>query len=283
MARYTGPKTRIARKFGEAIFGADKVLSKKNYPPGQHGNTRRRKTSEYGVMLAEKQKAKYTYGVLEKQFRNLFEKAASMNGITGEILLQSLECRLDNVVFRLGIAPTRAAARQLVGHKHITVDGKVVNIPSFAVKPGQLVGVREKSKSLEVIANSLAGFNHSKYPWLEWDENSKTGKLLHVPERADIPENIKEHMIVELYSKMLEADSKFGKFEFRPLEPGFGITVGNALRRILLSSLEGYAINTIHIEGVEHEFATVPGVKEDVTNIILNLKQVRFKQIVEEF
>ena len=201
MARYTGPKTRIARKFGEAIFGADKVLSKKNYPPGQHGNTRRRKTSEYGVMLAEKQKAKYTYGVLEKQFRNMFEKAASMNGITGEILLQSLECRLDNVVFRLGIAPTRAAARQLVGHKHITVDGKVVNIPSFSVKPGQLVGVREKSKSLEVVANSLAGFNHSKYPWLEWDENSKTGKLLHKPERADIPESIKEHLIVELYSK----------------------------------------------------------------------------------
>ena len=187
--------------FGEAIFGADKVLSKKNYPPGQHGNNRRKKTSEYGVMLAEKQKAKYTYGVLEKQFRNLFEKAASANGITGEILLQSLECRLDNVVFRLGIAPTRAAARQLVGHKHITVDGKVVNIPSYSVKPGQLVGVRERSKSLEVIGNALAGFNHSKYPWLEWDENSKTGKMLHIPERADIPENIKEHLIVELYSK----------------------------------------------------------------------------------
>ena len=189
MARYTGPKSRIARKFGEAIFGADKVLSKKNYPPGQHGNTRRRKTSEYGLMLAEKQKAKYTYGVLERQFRNLFEKAARKNGITGEILLQSLECRLDNVVFRLGIAPTRAAARQLVSHKHITVDGKVVNIPSFSVKPGQLVGVREKSKSLEVIANSLAGFNHSKYPWLEWDENLKVGKMLHIPARADIPEN----------------------------------------------------------------------------------------------
>ena len=153
MARYTGPKSRIARKFGEGIFGADKVLSKKNYPPGQHGNNRRRKTSEYGVMLAEKQKAKYTYGVLEKQFRNLFEKAASANGITGEILLQSLEARLDNVVFRLGIAPTRAAARQLVSHKHITVDGKVVNIPSFSVKPGQIVGVRERSKSLELIAN----------------------------------------------------------------------------------------------------------------------------------
>ena len=163
MARYTGPKSRIARKFGEAIFGADKVLSKKNYPPGQHGNNRRKKTSEYGVMLAEKQKAKYTYGVLEKQFRNLFEKAASAPGITGEVLLQSLEARLDNVVFRLGIAPTRAAARQLVSHKHITVDGQVVNIPSYSVKAGQIVGVRERSKSLEVIANSLAGFNHSKY------------------------------------------------------------------------------------------------------------------------
>ncbi len=201
MARYTGPKSRIARKFGEAIFGADKVLSKKNYPPGQHGNNRRRKTSEYGVMLAEKQKAKYTYGVLEKQFRNLFEKAASAPGITGEVLLQGLEARLDNVVFRLGIAPTRAAARQLVGHKHITVDGKVVNIPSYSVKAGQIVGVRERSKSLEVIANSLAGFNHSKYPWLEWDETVKAGKFLHTPDRADIPENIKEHLIVELYSK----------------------------------------------------------------------------------
>ena len=201
MARYTGPKSRIARKFGEAIFGADKVLSKKNYPPGQHGNNRRRKTSEYGIMLAEKQKAKYTYGVLEKQFRNLFEKAASAPGITGEVLLQGLEARLDNVVFRLGIAPTRAAARQLVSHKHITVDGQVVNIPSYSVKAGQIVGVRERSKSLEVIANSLAGFNHSKYPWLEWDETVKAGKYLHTPERADIPENIKEHLIVELYSK----------------------------------------------------------------------------------
>ncbi len=201
MARYTGPKSRIARKFGEAIFGADKVLSKRNYPPGQHGNSRRRKTSEYGVMLAEKQKAKYTYGVLERQFRNMFEKAASTNGITGEILLQSLESRLDNIVYRLGIAPTRAAARQLVGHKHIVVDNNVVNIPSYTVKPGQIVGVREKSKSLEVIANSLAGFNHSKYPWLEWDENTKAGRYLHIPERADIPENIKEQLIVELYSK----------------------------------------------------------------------------------
>ena len=201
MARYTGPKSRIARRFGEAIFGPDKVLSKRNFPPGQHGNNRRKKTSEYGVMLAEKQKAKYTYGVLEKQFRNMFEKAARTSGITGEILLQNLECRLDNVVYRLGIAPTRAAARQLVGHKHIIVDGEVVNIPSYAVKPGQIIGVREKSKSLEVIANALAGFNHNKYPWIEWDENTKSGKLLHKPERADIPENIKEQLIVELYSK----------------------------------------------------------------------------------
>ena len=201
MARYIGPKSRIARRFGEAIFGADKVLSKRNYPPGQHGNSRRRKPPEYGLMLAEKQKAKYTYGVLEKQFRNMFEKAASASGITGEVLLQSLECRLDNVVFRLGIAPTRAAARQLVNHKHIVVDGKVVSIASYSVKPGQIVGVREKSKSLEVIADSLAGFNHSKYPWIEWDDNLKCGKFLHKPERADIPENIKEQLIVELYSK----------------------------------------------------------------------------------
>ena len=201
MARYTGPKSRIARRFGEAIFGADKVLSKRNFPPGQHGNSRRRKTSEYGIMLAEKQKAKYTYGVLEKQFRNMFEKASRANGITGEILLQNLECRLDNVVYRLGIAPTRAAARQVVSHRHIVVDGQVVNIPSYAVKQGQIIGVREKSKSLEVIADALAGFNHSKYPWIEWDENTKSGKFLHKPERADIPENIKEQLIVELYSK----------------------------------------------------------------------------------
>lgn len=201
MARYTGPKTRIARKFGEAIFGPDKVLSKKNYPPGQHGVNRRRKTSEYGVMLAEKQKAKYTYGVLEKQFRNMFDKAARSTGITGEILLQNLECRLDNIVYRLGIAPTRAAARQMVNHRHIVVNGEVVSIPSYSVKAGQIVGVREKSKSLEVIVNSLAGFNHGRYSWLEWDENAKAGKLLHVPAREDIPENIKEHLIVELYSK----------------------------------------------------------------------------------
>ena len=201
MARYTGPKSRIARRFGEPIFGADKVLSKRNFPPGQHGNNRRRKTSEYGIMLAEKQKARYTYGLLEKQFRLMFEKAARTSGITGEILLQNLESRLDNIVFRLGIAPTRAAARQLVNHRHITVDGKVVGIASYSVAPGQIVGVRERSKSLEVISFSLAGFNHSKYPWLEWDENSKSGKYLHKPERADIPENIKEQLIVELYSK----------------------------------------------------------------------------------
>ena len=201
MARYTGPKSRIARKFGEAIFGADKVLSKKNYAPGQHGHGRKKKTSEYGTQLKEKQKAKYTYGVLERQFRNLFEKAATSKGITGEVLLQLLEQRLDNVVFRLGVAPTRAAARQLVCHRHITVDGLVVNIASYSVKPGQVIGVREKSKSLEVIDAALAGFNHSKYPWMEWDDASKTGKLLHIPERADIPENIKEQLIVELYSK----------------------------------------------------------------------------------
>ena len=201
MARYIGPKNRIARRFGEPIFGADKVLAKRNFPPGQHGNNRRRKVSEYGAQLAEKQKAKYTYGVLERQFRNLFEKAAKSSGITGEVLLQSLEARLDNVVFRLGIAPTRAAARQLVGHKHITVNGDVVNIASYNVKAGDVVGVREKAKSLEVIEAALAGFNHSKYPWLEWDENAKAGKFLHRPDRADIPENIKEQLIVELYSK----------------------------------------------------------------------------------
>ena len=201
MARYTGPKSRISRRFGEAIYGPDKVLEKRKFAPGQHGNNRRKKSSEYGLMLAEKQKAKYTYGVLEKQFRILFDKASRKEGVTGEVLLQMLESRLDNVVYRLGIAPTRAAARQLVNHKHITVDGKVVGIPSYSVTPGQVVAVREKSKSLEVVENSLAGFNHSKYPWIEWDENLKGGKLLHLPERDSIPENIKEQMIVELYSK----------------------------------------------------------------------------------
>lgn len=201
MARYTGPKTKIARKFGEPIFGADKVLAKKNYPPGQHGVNKRRKSSEYGVQLREKQKAKYTYGVLEKQFHNLFDRASRTKGITGEVLLQLLESRLDNIVYRLGIAPTRAAARQLVLHRHITVNGSVANIASYHVEPGDVVGVRERSKSLEVIADALAGFNHSKYPWLEWDESTKSGKMLHVPTREDIPENIKEQLIVELYSK----------------------------------------------------------------------------------
>ena len=201
MARYTGPKTKIARRFGEPIFGEDKVLAKRNYPPGQHGNNKRRKLSEYGTQLKEKQKAKYTYGVLEKQFRNLFDKAARKEGVTGELLLQMLECRLDNVVYRLGIARTRAAARQLVLHRHITVNGGVVNIPSYSVKPGEVVAVREKSKSLEVIEDALAGFNHSKYPWIEWEESVKGGKMLHLPQREDIPENIKEQLIVEMYSK----------------------------------------------------------------------------------
>jgi small subunit ribosomal protein S4 len=201
MAKYIGPKSRIARKFGEAIFGPDKVLSKKNYPPGQHGNNRRKKTSEYGIQLREKQKAKYTYGVLEKQFRNLYEKAQRTKGVTGEVLLQLLESRLDNMVYRMGLSPTRAGARQLVSHKHITVDGKVVNIPSYHLRAGQVVAVREKDKSMEVIAESLNGFNHTKYPWIEWNAASLSATLLHAPERADIPENIKEQLIVELYSK----------------------------------------------------------------------------------
>lgn len=201
MARYIGPKSKIARKFGEPIFGPDKVLSKRNYPPGQHGNNRRKKTSEYGIQLREKQKAKYTYGVLEKQFRIMYEKAQRARGVTGVVLLQLLESRLDNIVYRLGLAPTRAAARQLVSHRHITVDGKVVNIPSCQIKPGQVVAVREKDKSMEVINDSLNGFNHSKYPWIEWNESIMGGTYLHIPEREDIPENIKEQLIVELYSK----------------------------------------------------------------------------------
>ena len=201
MARYIGPRTKIARKFGEAIYGPDKYFERKNYPPGQHGNPRRRKTSEYGVQLKEKQKAKYTYGLLEKQFRNLFKKATSKKGITGEVLLGLLESRLDNVVFRMGLAPTRAAARQLVLHRHITVDGKVVNIPSYTLAPGQIVGVRERSKSLEVISDSLHNSSVQKYAWLEWDTNAMQGKFVNVPERSEIPENIKEQLIVELYSK----------------------------------------------------------------------------------
>jgi small subunit ribosomal protein S4 len=202
MARYTGPRTKIARKFGEPIFGPDKVLEKKNYPPGMHGNMRRRKkTSEYGVQLQEKQKAKYTYGVLERQFLNLFKRASRSKGITGEALLQLLEARLDNVVFRMGIAPTRAAARQLVSHRHITVNGKVVNIPSYIVKSGDFIGVREKSKSLVAITDSLAATRRNAYSWLEWDSEKMTGRFLNMPEREDIPENIKEQLIVELYSK----------------------------------------------------------------------------------
>ena len=201
MARYTGPKSKIARKFGAPIYGEDKVLARKNFPPGQHGNSRRSKTSEYGNQLKEKQKTKYTYGVLERQFRNLFEKAARTKGITGEVLLQLLESRLDNIAYRLGMAPTRPAARQLVLHKHVTVNGQVVNIPSYRVKPGDVVCIREKDKSLEVVAESLNGFNHAKYPWLEWDATIMGGKYLHLPAREDIPEEIQEQLIVELYSK----------------------------------------------------------------------------------
>ena len=202
MARYNGPKSKIARKFGDPIFGPDKALEKKNYPPGQHGiNKKRKKLSVYGIQLQEKQKAKYTYGVLERQFENLFHKAQSHKGVTGEVLLQLLESRLDNVVFRLGISPSRRGARQLVSHRHIVVNGSVVNVPSFSVKPGDIVGVREKSKSLEMISDSLASGRHSKSSWLEWDESQMSGKFLNVPERSEIPENIKEQLIVELYSK----------------------------------------------------------------------------------
>jgi small subunit ribosomal protein S4 len=202
MARYTGPRTKIARKFGEPIYGGDKYFEKKNFPPGQHGLAKKRKkTSEYGVQLMEKQKAKYTYGILERQFANLFDKAQRHKGVTGEVLLQLLESRLDNVVYRLGIAPSRAAARQLVNHRHIIVNGKVLNIPSYNVKPGELVGVRERSKSMEAITNSLSSQKRSRYSWLEWDADALVGKYLNLPERADIPENIKEQLIVELYSK----------------------------------------------------------------------------------
>ena len=202
MGKYIGPKTKIARRFGEAIYGADKSLDKRNVPPGQHGLARKRKkVSEYGVQLSEKQKAKYTYGVLEKQFARTYEQAARMGGITGENLLKLLESRLDNVVYRLGIAPTRAAARQLVSHRHICVNGEVVNIPSYQLKIGDTVSVREKSKSLEIITESLSGAGKSRYAWLEWDSATKSGKFLQKPEREEIPENIKEQLIVELYSK----------------------------------------------------------------------------------
>jgi small subunit ribosomal protein S4 len=200
MARYIGPKTKIARKFSDPIFGPDKSYEKKNYPPGQHGpNARRKKVSEYGMQLKEKQKAKYTYGILERQFRNLFKKASRKKGITGEILLQLIEARLDNTVFRLGIAPSRSAARQLVSHRHIAVNGKVVNIPSYSLRPGDIVEVRERSKSLEAVADSLA--SRLNFPWLEWDSEKLAGKFISYPERTDIPENINEQLIVELYSK----------------------------------------------------------------------------------
>ena len=201
MARYTGPTSKIARKFGEPIFGPDRALDKKNYGPGQHGNTRRRgKKSEYAVQLQEKQKAKYTYGILEKQFSNLFKKALRKKGITGEILLQLCETRLDNVIYRLGISPTRRAARQMVTHKHIVVNENITNIPSYALKVGDIISVREKSKSLEMVGASLAATAHES-DWLEWNSDTMIGKVLALPEREQIPENIKEQLIVELYSK----------------------------------------------------------------------------------
>jgi len=201
MARYTGPKSKIARRFKDPIFGPDKALDRRSYGPGQHGpNKRRGKQSEYAIQLSEKQKAKYTYGILERQFSNLFEKASRMKGITGEVLLQLCEGRLDNPVYRLGIAPTRRAARQFVSHKHITVNGSVVNVPSYALKVGDVVGVREKSKSLEAISNSLAAKTTS-FDWLDWNPSQLAGKVVGVPTREMIPENIKEQLIVELYSK----------------------------------------------------------------------------------
>ena len=201
MARYTGPKARISRRFNEPILGDNKALQKKNYPPGMHGKGKKRKQSEYAIQLAEKQKAKYIYGVLERQFENTFDKATRKKGVTGEVLLQMLESRLDNTVYRLGIAPTRRAARQLVVHKHITVNGDVLNIPSCFLRPGDQVGVREKSKSLEIISNSLSIQGAKKYNWLEWDNVEMMGKLINLPPREDIPENINEQLIVELYSK----------------------------------------------------------------------------------
>jgi len=202
MARYRGPKSRIARKFAEPIFGPDKVLDRKSYPPGQHGpNKRRAKKSEYSVQLNEKQKAKYTYGILERQFANLFNKASRSKGITGENLLKLCEARLDNTVFRMGISPTRDGARQLVSHRHITVNGSIVNIPSFHVRPGDVVGVREKSKGMEAIRSSVAGSNAANFGWLEFNRETMSGTFIQNPEREEIPENIKEQLIVELYSK----------------------------------------------------------------------------------
>jgi small subunit ribosomal protein S4 len=201
MARYRGPKAKIARKFGEPIEGHSKALQKKNYPPGMHGRGRRKKQSEYAIQLMEKQKAKYIYGVLERQFSKMFHIAFRKQGVTGENLLQLLEARLDNTVFRLGIAPTRRAARQLVTHKHILVNGELVNIPSYTLKPGDLVAIRERSKSLVVVADSLSGRAANRYSWLEWDNSTYSGKFVNIPLRDDIPENIKEQLIVELYSK----------------------------------------------------------------------------------
>ena len=201
MARYRGPKSKIARKFGEPIFGPSKALQNKSYPPGQHGKGRRKKLSEFAIQLAEKQKAKYTYGLLEKQFANVFNKASRKSGITGEILLQLLESRLDNTIYRLGIASTRRAARQLVLHKHIMVNGRIVNIPSYSLRNNDVVSVRERSKSLELISNSLASKAIKTFSWLEWNSTDYIGKFLNPPEREEIPENIKEQLIVELYSK----------------------------------------------------------------------------------
>ena len=201
MARYTGPKTKIARKFGEPIFGEDKSFEKRNYPPGQHGNARRRgKKSEYAIQLMEKQKAKFTYGILERQFRNIFEKASRSKGVTGEVLLQLCESILDNVVYRFGLSPSRSGARQLVSHRHITVNGSIVNIPSYQVKAGDVVGIREKSKSLNIIVEAN-GKDAAAYEWLSWNKDQLQGTFVSVPERLQIPENIKEQLIVELYSK----------------------------------------------------------------------------------
>ncbi len=201
MARYTGPRSKIARRFNDPIFGPSKALQKKAFPPGQHGRNRRRKQSEYAIQLAAKQKVKYTYGLLERQFHNLFDRASRKQGITGELLLQYLEARLDNVVYRLGIAPTRRAARQLVSHKHVTVNGEVVNIPSYSVRPGDQVGVREKSKSLEAVVNSLSSRSARRFNWLEWDQSQMVGRFTTYPERDQIPENVEEQLVVELYSK----------------------------------------------------------------------------------
>jgi len=201
MARYTGPKTKIARKFGEPIFGDDKSFEKRNYPPGQHGNNKRRsKKSEYAIQLMEKQKAKYTYGILERQFRNLFKKATASKGITGEVLLQLCESRLDNVVYRMGLSNSRRGARQLVSHRHITVNGEIVNIPSYNLKAGDIIGVREKSKSVESITNCLQN-SSQVYEWITWNDETMQGTYVSIPERIQIPENINEQYIVELYSK----------------------------------------------------------------------------------